>query len=113
MPFPEYTDQNVIVTIYEGKRPSRPRKFDVPGMTRAVWNVAQACWHKRADERPEANAVLQSLEALADSGVCNYKGTFVSAARKLTLEYHRKRECTDVASTTLETIVFFYWLRRG
>lgn len=113
MPFPEYTDQNVIVTIYEGKRPPRPRKFDVPGMTRAVWNVAQACWNKRAEERPEANAVLQSLEALANSGVCDYKGTFVSAARKLTLEYHRTWECTDVASPTLETIGFSYRPRRG
>ncbi|KAF9647762.1 kinase-like protein [Thelephora ganbajun] len=65
MPFPEYTDHNVIVMISEGERPSKPRHFDAPGMTSAVWKIAQKCWHEKASKRPEVDAVLRSLEALA------------------------------------------------
>ncbi|KAF9643164.1 kinase-like protein [Thelephora ganbajun] len=68
MPFPEYTDHNVIVMISEGKRPSKPRHFDAPGMTPMIWKIAQKCWHEKANERPEVDAVLQSLEVLANSG---------------------------------------------
>ena len=76
MPFPEYTDHNVIVMISKGERPPKPRKFDAPGMSHAVWKVAQKCWNERAGERPKVAAVLQSLEALANPGVCAHKGIF-------------------------------------
>jgi len=70
MPFPEFTDHNVVVMIMRGKRPQMPHSFDAPGMTPAVWKVAQKCWHEKAMERPEVNTVLRSLEDLANSGTC-------------------------------------------
>lgn len=73
MPFPELMDCNVIVAVSEGKRPQRPRQFDATGMTPAVWEIAQKCWHRRAKERPEANAVLRSLKSLANSGVYTHR----------------------------------------
>ena len=71
MPFPDMTDPNVTIAISKIKRPSKPRRFDAPGMTPAVWKVAQRCWHQKAKERPKANTVLQSLERLANPGVCS------------------------------------------
>jgi hypothetical protein len=65
MPFPEDTDPNVTIMIAKGKRPPKPRRFDAPGITPAVWKIAKRCWHERANERPEVNAVLQDLENLA------------------------------------------------
>ena len=69
VPFPEYTDENVIVMIAKGGRPSRPRSFEAPGMTPEVWRIATKCWDENADQRPEASAVLQLLEPLSKSGV--------------------------------------------
>ena len=68
MPFPEFDDSNVVVLISKGKRPPKPRHFDAPGMTPAVWKIAKKCWHEKARERPEVNAVLQDLEDLANPG---------------------------------------------
>ena len=73
MPFPEFTDPNVTILISKGKRPSKPRRFEAPGMTPAVWKVAKKCWHEKARERPEVNAVLQSLENMANIGGCTHE----------------------------------------
>ena len=70
VPFPEYTDENVIVIIAKGERPSRPRPIDAPGMIPEVWKIAQKCWSEKADQRPEANKILQSLILLTKSGTC-------------------------------------------
>ena len=75
MPFPEHTDPNVKKIISKGKRPQKPRRFEAPGMTPAVWKIAERCWHENAKERPEVNAVLQYLEGLANPGVCVHEAT--------------------------------------
>ena len=76
MPFgPEFTDHNVMIMITEGRRP-KPRSIDAPGMTPEVWKIAQKCWHKTAEERPEVNTVLRSLENIANSGMCAHKADF-------------------------------------
>ena len=72
MPFPESTDPNVTILISKGKRPSKPRRFDAPGMTPAVWKIAKKCWHEKAKERPEVNSVLQYLENMANTGGCTH-----------------------------------------
>lgn len=70
MPFPEFTDQNVIVMVAGGKRPSKPDPFEAPGITPEVWKIAQKCWNEKENERPEVDAVLKMLESLPKSGVC-------------------------------------------
>ena len=69
VPFAEYTDQNVVVMIAKGKRPSRPRSFEAPGITPEVWEIATMCWDENADKRPEAIVVLRLLESLRKSDV--------------------------------------------
>ena len=69
MPFPERGHYEVITLVSKGKRPSKPHRFDIPGMTLAVWEVAEKCWRQKARERPEANTVLGYLEDLANSGM--------------------------------------------
>ena len=73
MPFSDFTDPNVTVMISKGKRPPMPRRFDAPGISKAVWKVAKKCWHDRARERPEVNEVLQNLENILNSGVYAHK----------------------------------------
>jgi len=75
IPFPDYTDGNAATMVSRGKRPRKPSSFVAPGMTTAVWKIAEKCWHQEAKERLEVNAVLQCLESLANvrmsnSGVC-------------------------------------------
>ena len=72
MPFPEFTDHNVTVLISKGKRPSKPRRFDAPGMTPAVWKIAKKCWHDKEKERPEVNLVLQHLGKITNTGGCTH-----------------------------------------
>ena len=73
MPFPECTDNKVLKLISNEKRPPKPRRFETPGMTPAVWKIAEKCWHENAKERPEVNVVLQYLEGLANPGVCAHE----------------------------------------
>jgi hypothetical protein len=68
MPFPELIDSSVVIMVLKGKRPPKPRHFDAPGITPAVWKIAKKCWHEKARERPDVNAVLQDLEGLANPG---------------------------------------------
>ena len=68
MPFPDSTDHNVVIYVFQGKRPSKPRRFEAPGTTSAVWKVAKRCWHEKAKERPEVKIVLQDLESIANTG---------------------------------------------
>ena len=67
-PFSGVVDSDVMVMASSGKRPQKPRRFDVPGITAEVWTVAEKCWHEKAEERPEAKAVLQDLEWISGSG---------------------------------------------
>ena len=73
MPFPEFTDPNVTIMISKGKRPPKPRHFDAPGIAPGVWKVAEKCWHEKAKERPEVDAVLQYLESIANTGGCTHE----------------------------------------
>jgi len=68
MPFPDYTDHNVLCLISKGKRPQKPPRFEASGITLAVWRVAEKCWRQKAKERPEVKVVLQWLENLANPG---------------------------------------------
>jgi hypothetical protein len=65
IPFSEHVDHNVVIFISSGMRPRKPFRFDAPGMTPAVWKIAEKCWHEKAEERPEVNTVLQHLENIA------------------------------------------------
>ena len=68
MPFPGSTDGNVYVLVSRGKRPEKPRRFDAPGITPAVWKVAQKCWHEKASRRQEVKEVLENLQKIANPG---------------------------------------------
>ena len=73
MPFPDATDYNVTVLVSRGKRRQKPSRFDAPGISSAVWKVAKKCWKKKAGDRPDAHEVLQSLEKIANPGMCTHK----------------------------------------
>ena len=73
MPFSGADDINVTVLISKGKRPPKPLRFDAPGITPAVWKIAEKCWHENAKERPEVNVVLQYLEGFVNPGVCAHE----------------------------------------
>lgn len=71
MPFPDDPDHNIPVIILRGKRPSKPKSFEERGISAGVWKIAKQCWNKEEGERLETDAVLQALETLFHSGVCN------------------------------------------
>jgi len=73
VPFPDYTDHHVSIVISKGKRPPKPAHFKAPGITSAVWKIAEKCWHQKAKERPEAKVVLECLENLANPGECTHE----------------------------------------
>jgi len=72
MPFPDYTDHNVTIMISKGKRPSKPSRFEAPGISSGVWKVAKKCWHEKPKERLESREILQHLENLFHAGGCTH-----------------------------------------
>jgi len=62
MPFPDVTDLCAREYVLKGERPPKPKSFDAPGTSKAVWEVAEKCWRKKADKRLEAREALQYLE---------------------------------------------------
>ena len=73
MPFPGYSDHNIPIMILKGRRPPKPAHFEAPGITPAVWKIAEKCWHQKAKERPEAKVVLECLENLANPSECTHE----------------------------------------
>ena len=86
VPFPEFSDYDAIKMILRGKRPLKPPRFEAPGMTPAVWKIAEKCWHEKAKERPEVSTILRYLETLANPGVYV---RFNLERRQLTFDYGR------------------------
>jgi len=76
-PYPELPENGIGHKVRKGRRPLKPYSVEAPGMTRAIWKIAEQCWHKNANSRPEAITVLLGLEkpALDDTtstiGGCN------------------------------------------
>ena len=99
MPFPESTDLNVTILISEGKRPSKPRRFDAPGMTPAIWKIAEKCWHENAKKRPEVNVVLRRLENLANTGVCARETYSCLVWEILTCDYSKRQKYANTTPT--------------
>ena len=73
VPYAGVPDSTVILMVSRGKRPSKPRPFKAPGMSLAVWKIAQKCWNEKARDRPEVDTVLQSLQDIANTGGCTHK----------------------------------------
>ena len=70
VPFPECTTFALTMALSKKKRPSKPARFEIPGITPGVWKIAEKCWKQNAEERPEVNVVLQDLETLLQTNVC-------------------------------------------
>ncbi|KAF9789402.1 kinase-like domain-containing protein, partial [Thelephora terrestris] len=68
VPFADSTEYNVVSIVLKGKRPPKPRRFDAPGTSEAVWKVAQKCWHGKAHKRPEVKEALQYLNDIKHGG---------------------------------------------
>ena len=76
---PEFkTPPSCLWMVLQGKRPPEPepRHFETLQTTPAVWKLAEQCWHQNANERPEANAILECLENPADLGACAHEARF-------------------------------------
>ena len=73
IPYLKTPDPTVILMVSKGKRPSKPRPFKAPGMTPAIWKIAQRCWDEKAKDRPEVDTVLHYLEELANIGGCTHE----------------------------------------
>ena len=69
VPFPKRGEYEVATMVSNGKRPSKPRRFNATGMTPAVWKIAEKCWRQKAEKRPEVSTVLKYLEDLAKPGM--------------------------------------------
>ncbi|KAF9789408.1 kinase-like domain-containing protein [Thelephora terrestris] len=67
VPFAGLTDYNAVRLVSKGKRPTKPRRFDFPGTSEAVWKVAEKCWHSKADRRPEVKGVLLDFDKITNS----------------------------------------------
>lgn len=66
IPFPDLDDYSVSPMVCRGVRPPKPQSFDVLGISPAVWEIAEMCWHQEANQRPRVKAVLRCLEEIAN-----------------------------------------------
>jgi hypothetical protein len=69
IPFPDVKlDGNITSKISKGERPPKPKGFPAPGASEEVWGVAEKCWHKKADKRPEVAQVYKHLNDIKSGG---------------------------------------------
>jgi len=91
VPFPEFTDANVMILVLKGGRPPKPHRFEVPGLTSEVWKIAEMCWHEEPRKRPEVRTILHYLEDLANPGACTHTYLYHKSLHALLLPSHRER----------------------
>ena len=76
-PYPDSLDTAVVIKVSKGKRPPKPDSFEASGMPKAVWKIAEKCWQEKAKERPDANAILQSLRNVTNTtGRCSHVSVY-------------------------------------
>lgn len=64
IPFPEYTDANIIVLVSNGKRPGKPQGGEKLGLEPAVWELTQDCWNQDREKRPDIAEVFRRFKAV-------------------------------------------------
>jgi len=67
-PFLEYSEATTYLRVLKGKWPAKPRSIVAPGMTPAVWKIANKCWNGEPKERPAADTILCYLEDIVHRG---------------------------------------------
>ncbi|KAK7696378.1 hypothetical protein QCA50_001032 [Cerrena zonata] len=55
------SDIQVIAQVTKGRKPSRPLIQNGASLPEELWNLLQKCWHPRATERPDAQAVAEEM----------------------------------------------------
>ncbi len=66
MPFFELKSYpQVILALNSQRRPTRPRKAIVHGLTDSMWTLCNKCWSQNPTERPDTITLLEEVEALA------------------------------------------------
>lgn len=58
IPFPDFTDANIIVLVSGGGRPKKPLDSEKLGLEPAVWELAEDCWNQDRAKRPDITEVF-------------------------------------------------------
>lgn len=61
VPFARYSDFVVMRKVAGGERPERPRGAKGTWFTDDVWEMLQACWSSRPEDRPNVEVILEHL----------------------------------------------------
>ena len=61
VPFARSPDILVVYKVIGGERPERPRGAKGTWFTDDVWEMLQACWSSRPEDRPNVEVILEHL----------------------------------------------------
>ena len=61
VPFVHHRDFVVMQKVASGDRPGRPRGAKGTWFTDDVWEMLQACWSHRPEDRPNVEVILEHL----------------------------------------------------
>jgi len=69
VPFSDLRTTQVIFAVASGKRPSRPtgEKWTLRVLTDPLWELIEACWAQRPEDRINIHTFLERLKPLLDS----------------------------------------------
>ena len=69
IPFPKFTDVNVVSLISKGERPPKPLGGEELGLRPEVWKLAEDCWNQDHTKRPDVITVFQRFREIFTTGI--------------------------------------------
>jgi len=57
----------IYAIIMERRLPGKPEAAGSLGFTDELWSMAECCWQRNRDERPEAKEIVDCLESAAQA----------------------------------------------
>ncbi|KAF9789247.1 kinase-like domain-containing protein [Thelephora terrestris] len=64
-PFRNYKPQELAYYVSLGTRPEKPANAKDIGISNALWELMQVCWHRKIEERPQIQEVVEGVKNAA------------------------------------------------
>lgn len=92
VPFGDIKNETAIVSIVNGKRPTKPLVAEELGLTADMWKFIGKCWEQNPNKRPNINEVVSTWEGFVVRYVLSFRSP---TNRNFTFGYASRSQFAD------------------